>query len=396
MSWIQTYLDYTAAQESPEEFHLFGGLTVIASVLNRKCWFSRVTRDGVERYKLFPGQLATVFVAGSGTVRKSTAVEIAHDFMKKAGVRLFDGKISHERLLTKLGSFKDGKAILTVVASELETFLSRSTYHDGLIGSLNKLFDSRDDVYETQKGSSVPLRDISFTVLAATTPSSIGDALPAAAKEQGFQSRWLFVFADRSTKSDPATTDPNDVAPDVIRRSFELKTELISGLKKMDLLRGEFKLTPDAKSWYDDWYEKYAKSEIMEKGGWPARRGDHMTRLAMLLQAADYKLAISKGSLEATNALLEKYVEANFDKTFAYIGRHGSAAQQDKILEVFALYQNGHPVTLSEITFRTRRYFKGPVELRESLDFLKQAGILKFEGLVVSGEEIWKKVKKPT
>lgn len=396
MSWLDDYLDYTAAQESPEEFHLFSGLTVIASVLNRQVWLPRTTRDGIERYRVYPGQLATVLVADSGFLRKTTAVDIAHDFMKAANVRLFEGKISHERLLKKLGSFKDGRAVLTVVSGELEHFISKSAYHDGLIGSLTKLFDCKDDAYETNVGGLITLKNVCFTFLGATNPKSIGNALPSQAQEQGFKSRWLYVYADHTDKQpDPLTTDANGVPMARVQKSFAARNTLVSALNNFSRLQGPARLRPEAVEWFNDWYAIYSKGKAVNQPGWPARRGDHLLRLALLLEvSATSGLDVSSGSLMAADELLTKFIESKFDATFAFIGRHANADQQDRVLEFFVANQNGSSLRLSDVVYSTRRYFKSFTELHETLEFLKRAGMLKFEGLDSHTlEEYWRLVR---
>src|SRR5213080_4652355 len=75
-SFLDLYMAYTNAQESPELFHLWVGTTILASALGRKCFINR------GYYRLFPN-LFTILVAGSAKCRKSTAINL--------GVRLLDG-----------------------------------------------------------------------------------------------------------------------------------------------------------------------------------------------------------------------------------------------------------------------------------------------------------------
>src|SRR5271168_1029936 len=136
--WITDYLDYTSSQESPELFHFWGACACIASVLNRRVWLPRIAPTGVSYYEDFPGQLSPMLIAGSGKAKKSTAINIAKSFMKEAGVNVYDGKITPEQLLAKLGGLEKshGAAILTAIASELSAFLGKQSYNDGLIDIL--------------------------------------------------------------------------------------------------------------------------------------------------------------------------------------------------------------------------------------------------------------------
>ena len=127
--WLEDYLKYTAPQESPEIFHFWSGVAVIAGVLNRRVFLPRIAANGVLYYTNFPGQLSPILIAGSGKAKKSTAINIAKGFMKTSGVKLFDGKITPEQLLVKLSTLKttshlNGNRIRTVRISR-QTILQR-------------------------------------------------------------------------------------------------------------------------------------------------------------------------------------------------------------------------------------------------------------------------------
>src|SRR5260221_451532 len=146
-SWIDDYLDYTSSQESPPLFHKWCAASIIASVLNRRVWLDRRDPRGIVYFTSYPGQLSVCLVAGAGRCKKSTAVGIAKQFDKAAGVPIFDGKITPERLLNKLGGAPGSGTlpILTIIASELSAFLSKSSYNNGLIDILIKLLDAKSN-----------------------------------------------------------------------------------------------------------------------------------------------------------------------------------------------------------------------------------------------------------
>ena len=39
--WLENYLKYTSAQESPDAFHLWTGLSVLAGALQRRVYFKQ-------------------------------------------------------------------------------------------------------------------------------------------------------------------------------------------------------------------------------------------------------------------------------------------------------------------------------------------------------------------
>jgi len=376
MSWLTEYLDYCDLQESPDAFHMWAGLTGVASVLNRNVWLPRVSADGVERFKNYPGQLMTVLVAGPGLTRKSTAISIIQGLLKDAAAsRLYVGKITPEQLLHKLGSFPDNRAVLTLIADELSVFLSKQQYAEPMVNILTKLANALDDdEYETR---AVKMRLLSacVTMLAATTPSSLGLSIPPEAHQHGFQSRLTYVYADKSDKIEPLTTDPATVDPQLIRKAMRQREYLIQGLRDMSRLRGPFSTEPDAKRWFDKWYRQYRDSPASFGEGWPSRRAEHLLRTAMLMQiSGDLTLRVTVASLVASDALLARDVESNFQRSFAYIGRHANNEQLRKIVSLFD--RQGSIVSAEDIYLKTMRYFSDIKALQMGLESLRVAGVL--------------------
>ena len=207
MDWLEDYLDYTSPQEAPEIFHFWSGCAIIASVLNRRVWMSRRAPTGVVYYENYPGQLSPMLIAGSGKAKKSTAINIAKSFMKEAGVKVYDGKITPEQLLAKLAGMEKqfGAAILTAVASELSGFLGKQSYNDGLIDILIKLADCEAHPYETRQNT-FPLTTVCFTLFSGSTPIGLSKAIPPQAQEHGFLSRYPWIYSDKSGKIESLPT----------------------------------------------------------------------------------------------------------------------------------------------------------------------------------------------
>ncbi len=392
MSWLSDYMSYTQLQESPDAHHMWCGLTGVASVLNRNVWLPRISADGVERFRNYPGQLMTVLVAGPGLTRKSTAVGVIQSLLKEANVsRLFVGKITPEQLLHKLGSFPDNRAVLTLIADELSVFLSKQQYAEPMVNILTKLANAlEDDEYETRTVK-MRLLQACVTLLAATTPSSLGLSIPPEAHQHGFQSRVTYVYAEKSDKVEPLTTDPASVPAAVMQASAHLRASLVQGLKDMSRLKGPFTWEPDARVWFDQWYRNYRDSPESFGEGWPSRRAEHMLRIAMLIQASgDLRLAVTLPSLLASDSLIIKDVESNFQRSFAYIGRHANSEQLRKITSMFD--KKGCVVAAEDIYLKTLRYFSDLKALQMGLDALRSAGVLVKHDMI-DGEK-WEMVKE--
>ena len=382
-TWLEDYLAYTQTQESPERFHMWCGLGLIAATLNRRVWLPCISSDGAERYKCFPGQVNIVLVAGSGKAKKSTAIaDIAEEILKESTIAtIYDGTITPERLLAKLGSQPSGKAIMTIIEHELTTFLSKRTYQEHMVDILTKLIDCKEEPYETQT-KTYHLKDICVTLILGTTPRNLGSGVPSSAHDTGFMGRFLWIFGERSGKVESLTG--GDIDPIIATRSLTLRSSLVVGLRNFSKLTGPFTYSKSAKAWFDDWYRRYYFSEDSEGEGYPQRKPDHLRRVAMLLNVSRYdaSLEYSVADFEMGLGLLTQ-IEKDFSRCFTYIGRHASAEAQQRIIDVFRR-RNGAPVTSQEIYSRCLKYFGDPRTLESAMRGLVSAGII-----ANGGKDVW-------
>src|SRR6267142_992272 len=178
-SFVDTYLEYTRLQESPEMFHMWSALTLLSIALGRKCFINR------GYYKLYPN-LFTILVAGSARCRKSTSILIAlpllNDLIEKGRIKVVSGKITPEKFLEELTQIPDQDAPkdevafrspdVLVVASELSVMLTKQSYGEPLIHILTDLFDCPDKwSYKTRNKGEIILNNVFLSIIGATTPT---------------------------------------------------------------------------------------------------------------------------------------------------------------------------------------------------------------------------------
>jgi hypothetical protein len=392
LDWIESYLDYTAAQESPEIFHRWAAITAIGAVLNRRVFLPRIDKTGAQHYVSFPGQISPIFVAGSGKARKSTAINIAKSVMKEVGVNIYDGKITPEQLLAKLSSMPGKQAILCAVASELSAFLGKQSYNDGLIDILIKLADCESHPYETRK-KTFDLSDsnVCFTLFGGSTPIGLSKAIPPQAQEHGFLSRYIWVYSEKSGKREHLGRSQEDIDPQELAQTVAKKRSLIIRLREMTKLNGRFRWSKDAQTWWANAYNDYMDSPASDGEGWPTRRFDHLARVAMILNVSSGNTTLTFTQTDFVRAdHLITEIETNMNKCFAFIGQHINAEQQNRILNVLRGQQS---VKDSDLYYKIVRFFRDPSELRSQLELLKQAGII---GSVSNGSAtVWTMLREP-
>lgn len=291
-SFLDRYLQYTAKQESPDLFHLWVGMTVVAAALGRKCYLDK------GYYKLYPN-LFTLLVAGSARCRKSTAINIGVSLLEKvAGCRVVSGKITPERFINEIAP--DPGAVppsILVHSSELAVFLTKQQYGDPLISILTDMYDCPDTwSYKTKNSGETNLKDLFLCIIAASTPDGIANNIPQSALTEGFASRVLFVYQEDTTK--------RNALPVLTEEERHLKVDLISELAEIHKMTGPFTLSPEGRSWYIEWYEHACPPDDKRLEGMFARKHDHLLRLAMILASGFGTMLIDVSHLQAADMAL--------------------------------------------------------------------------------------------
>lgn len=375
MSWLTDYLDYTRKQESPEVFHMWSGIAYIAAALGRNVWLNRRS-GGVTRYQIFPGQLMIVLTADSGRVRKTTALMQGKGFLKSINKPIISGKSSPEAFLKQLDPGQGGKPQAMLMEGELTVFLTKATYAEPLIDVLIKLADAEDELhYNTIGHGHIVIPKPCLTLLAATTPESLGDRLPQGAHGSGFMSRVVFIYARNTDRFDAlADVEDTDTPVEEVKRMFELEKHMHIELKRLASMAGPFVFTPSGKDWFMQFYRRWVDSPAGAGEGWPARRPDHTLRVAMIIAASkNARLELDDKSLIAADHLIT-LAEADFDKALAYVGT-SYAKDRQRIIDFITL--KAGRATTTEVIAALYPYFQDTDILKRTLRLLSDAGVLK-------------------
>jgi len=297
MNFLDRYLQYTQHQESPAEFHLWVGITMIASAMGRKCYFDK------GYYRLYPN-LFTILVAGSARCRKSTAIGIGVDLLSSVPTtRVVGGKITPERFISEIAPSEGHSAPnILVYSSELSVFLTKQQYGEPLIHILTDLYDCPTQwSYKTKNKGEVTLNDLFLCIIAATTPDGISRGIPPSALEEGFASRVLLIYK--------ADTDRRNALPKLSAEELALKQELSVELANIGQIAGEFVLSTDSVAWYTKWYEEMRPPVDRRLEGMWGRKHDHLLRVAMVLAGAEHIRVIEVHHLEAAQMAIDQVEE---------------------------------------------------------------------------------------
>jgi len=331
-SFLTKYLEYTAQTESPTNYHIWCGLSVAASCLRRLVWID------MAYWQIYPN-LYVVLIGPPGC-RKSVAINIATKLIEDfPDVIVSPDAITREALILELELSarmqemgpKSNRLVMThssitVVSKELATFIG-SGNSDFLV-LLTDLFDCPDIwEYKTKNKGTNKLLNVWLNLLGASTPSWLMGSIPLPYIGGGFTSRIIFVVEHepRHKKAWPELSD----------KEKRLKESLKLDLEKLSMIRGEFIPSPEAKLFFEQWYETIDKEMTDTRfKGYSARKHIQILKIALVLAACDN----SEGVIEITHVelainLLNK-LESNMIDAFGTVGRSIIAADIDEVTTI--------------------------------------------------------------
>lgn len=340
-NWLEGYMEYSQHSESPDRFHKWTGIAVIAGALRRRVFIDMGYFKWRPNFFIF-------FVAPAGIVSKGTTVDIGISLLREVeGINFGPEALTWQALvqgLTKAQEsfdtdemyegepLKETMSAMTIVASELGTFLDPDDR--AMIDALVSLYDCKDSgPWEkwTKSDGQEKIINPWINLIGCTTPTWISQHFNEHFIMGGFASRSIFLFADAKRKlvSYPSRH---------IGKDFELQREvLINDLRLIAELQGVYTITEDCYIWGEEWYEKhyYEQPEHLQNEkyrGYLARKQAHMHKLAMVLSASvGDDLVITREILELAGeemAEVEKYMPKVF-------GEIGQTAQQSLAIEIF-------------------------------------------------------------
>lgn len=345
--WLDAYLDYNSNTEPPQQFHRWVGLSVIASVLQRKCYLEWGTIT-------FYPNLYVVLVAPSGKARKGTAMGTGLQMLEQLGVKLAAESITREALVRELANSTNmeptgiGEKVvphssLTIFSPELTVFLGHNNF--ALMSDLTDWYDCRTRwVYRTKNMGTDEIMGVWVNLIGATTPSLINTALPMDAIGGGLTSRMIFVFEQNKGKvvATPMLTDKERV----------LYSKLIQDLEQIRLLEGRFRVSKDFIPMWVDWYhaqENHPPFNDTRFAGYIERRPNHVMKLCQVLNASrTSEMVITAQDLERAIKILTE-TERKMPLAFSGVGRLGYA---DIISDIMEYIYERKTVTVAELMTR--------------------------------------------
>lgn len=275
-SFIADYLSYMSASETPLSYDFWGAIFALSCAVGRGTF---VDRPRAPVYL----NLFAIFVAESGTTRKSSAVREAVRFVRPltGGENyLIEAKITPENLESVLHkqSHEYGKSQASIAISELVTFLGREKYNEQMPTLLTDLYDCPELRSGGGTLSSGPrtLKNVFVSFLSASTPAWLLRAVNPDVIEGGFTSRVCFIVAEDPKQLSAWPKEIDEAAQirlhrqllDIQQRATEIPSILINA---------------GARKTFERWYKSRTIHRDPFRASFQSREDAHILRLAAFL-----------------------------------------------------------------------------------------------------------------
>ena len=289
--------------ETPTSFACWNALYLISSVIRRDVWLQWFPKPLFAN--LYVIMVAPPRICGKTTVANFTG-RILREFPEKIlspvlreakTPKIIQNKATPEALIKLLEPRRATVAIgsrvvtiehgsqVSVIVPELETFLGRQKYNEGLIGLLMDIYDCHDNwEYSSVAHGTVALKNSYVSFLGGTTADGLEMSISDAAFGVGFMSRVIITYEPRSTRCypRPMATMGAPTIGELCERLAWIATNH----------RGEYDMEVEAWAYYEDWYRAHRKK--IEEGGEKAkllyRMDNTLLKLALLVRCNRYEV----------------------------------------------------------------------------------------------------------
>lgn len=326
-NWLEAYLVYTAESRSPEIYHLWVGISSIATILRRRVFFD------MNYFLLYPN-LYIVLIGPAGRCKKSTATRIGKSvFSEIPDIETTADSTSRERLIQDMQmAHKDGQSALTAHSTEFASLLTTSKMD--MVVWLTDIYDCPPEwQHKTKGGGTNKIIGPCLNLLAGTTPKWMATAMPLDTIGIGLTSRIIFVFADQPRI--------RPTFPKLSEAQKKIKEMLTRDLGAIAGLSGEYKFAEDAKKEYETWelsqVENPNTSGDPRLDGYFERKPMHVIKLAMIVAASrGDSLIISIPDLRSSMEILRN-TEVRMSEAFSSLGKNPLAIDYDEVYRAVKL-----------------------------------------------------------
>lgn len=377
-NWLEAFISYSSYGEAPRHMYFWSGVSAIAGALRRRVWIDQAY------FRWYPN-FYICLVAPPGIVSKSTTAGVAMSLLRKVpGIRFGPDVVTWPALVSAFADAQEGfeynggvevMSAMTLESSEFGNLLNPQDRQ--MVDLLVALWDGKPGAFQkaTKNSGSDTIENPWINLIACTTPSWIADNFPEYMIGGGFTSRTIFVYADQKAQyvAYPGLAVPRDLE--------QTAGKLVEDLTHISLLAGEYKLSPDAVAWGEQWYRHHysyrpANLDMDRFGGYIARKQTHIHKLALVLAASESdRPVILPHHLELAHTMITD-LEPDMQFVFQKIGRSTISLYVDKL--VTFVHAKGS-VRMSEAYRHVHSYFPSMREFEDAVAGCIRAGYIKLQ-----------------
>lgn len=311
MSFIDSYIQYTANYESPSSFWKWSAYTIIASILRDNCY---CTDD--KQTVIYPN-IYVLLLATSAEQRKGQPVGFCEKLVEHVeNTKVISGRSSIQAILDELKKAETNKTTGKILNGGSALFsvpeLSAGIVNDPeAIKILTDIYDFRAKYTSRLRGTGTfEIKNVCFTMLAASNEDLLKDVYDTKALFGGLLGRTFLIVPDEFRKGNSLLRKLGYIE-EVDYRGLWKSME--KELHEIAMMVGQFKFTDDAIDAYESWYLPFREGyrNKTEKSGVTGRIHTSIIKLAMILAAIDKELIVRAKhifqSIDECIALLPNY-----------------------------------------------------------------------------------------
>lgn len=292
--FIQAFLDYTAAYESPTDFFYWSAIAGLAAVMRDNCYIL------LGDTKLYPN--VYVLVIANPAMRKAKPLNSIIELVKNVNnTKIIEGRTSIQAVIQRLGEIERLKDNRTIQGASgivfSEEISAMFTEDDANIPVLTDLYDFKSSYTSAlvSRGTT-RLTNVVVSLLGASNEELLRPIFTNRAIYGGLLSRCLIVYGDRVRhRNSLMYEDPRKYDPTALRQT----------INEISKLKGLFHITGEARDYYDHWYKETCPrlETKANKTGAEGRIHTNVLKIAMLLAVSEYR------KLEIDVPILDKAIE---------------------------------------------------------------------------------------
>lgn len=402
MDFMSDYLAYTGQTEPPTTYHRWCAVSVVGALLARSCYIN------FGHNRIFPN-LYTMLIGEPGT-RKSTAIKIGKKLVSASGYEYIgadkttkekflldlegvtgedDWKLSSPSLRNRLGKKEEGnggndysssetarnlwdESDLLAISEPKEVFVMADEFNEftspgnhefyTTLGNLWDWDDPKTPFQQRLKNSrSVSIFQPTISILGGNTQENFAKAFPPEIIGNGFLSRLLLIYGERSKRKYAFPPTP----------SLEETDEILKQLGVIrNLRRQEVIVTPGALRLCEDIYMNWEPIDDSRFGSYDQRRYIQMLKLSLICSAARNEIEISAEIIVEANTILAA-AEVNMPRA---LGEFGKNKNSDVVNRVLGIIETAiKPLQANEIWANVMKDLDKPEQLNTILTNLQAA-----------------------